>query len=123
MNKPLALALFVGGAIFVTYGVSASDEIGSGFSRIFTRAPTHTNTWLIIGGGLAATAGLVGMLRGARENFLAANRHARMHPRFSMVPHDPAGSQPEPAVNRQPVPVSVTPVSHSSSTNPNSHEK
>lgn len=123
MNKPLALALFVGGAIFGTYGVSASDEIDSGFSRIFTRAPTHKNTWLIIGGGVAAGAGLIGMLRGARADFLAANRHARMHPRFSVVPHDPAGALPEPAVNRRPVPVSITQVSHSSSTHPNSHEK
>jgi hypothetical protein len=123
MNRPLALALFVGGAICITYGVSASDEIGPGFSRIFTRAPTHQNTWLMLGGGLAATAGLAGMLCGARADFLAANRHARMHPRFSVVPHDPAGDQPEPPMNRLPIPVSVTFVSQPSPTDPNSHEK
>ncbi len=123
MNRPLALALFVGGAICLTCGVSASDEIGPGFSRIFTRTATRQNTWLMLGGGLAATTGLAGMLCGARRNFLAANCHAR--PRLSIfeMTHDPFGPPPEPPLNRPPVPVSVTFVSQPSPTDPNSHEK
>ena len=33
MNKPISLALVVGGIILIVYGVAASDSIGSGFSR------------------------------------------------------------------------------------------
>lgn len=69
MNKGLSLALLVGGAILIIYGISASDSIGSGFSRLFTGAPTDKTIWLLLGGILAAGVGLMGMLRGAKSNF------------------------------------------------------
>ena len=92
MNNPLSLALFVGGALFVTYGVSASDGMSSGMSELFTRTPTAPPIWMAVVGGTAAFIGLAGLLHGARKNFLAANRPVRLCPRLFEVPHDPYGA-------------------------------
>ena len=40
MNKPISLALLVGGIILIIYGVAASDSTASGISRFFTGNPT-----------------------------------------------------------------------------------
>ena len=69
MNKGLSLALLVGGVILIIYGISASDSVGSGFSRLFTGAPTDKTIWLLLGGILVSGVGLTGMLRGANSNF------------------------------------------------------
>jgi hypothetical protein len=66
MNKPISLALLVGGIICLIYGVSASDSIGSDFSRFFTGSPTDKTMWLLIGGGIATAIGATGLLRGSR---------------------------------------------------------
>lgn len=66
MNKPVSLALLVVGIVLLIYGVSASDSIGSGFSRLFTGAPTDKTIWFLVGGGVAAAVGLAGLLRGSR---------------------------------------------------------
>jgi hypothetical protein len=68
MNKPVSLALLVGGVILIIYGISASDSIGSSFSRVFTGSPTDKTIWLLLGGAIAAAVGLTGMLRGAKSN-------------------------------------------------------
>lgn len=67
MNKPVSLALLVGGIILIIYGVSASDSVGSGFSRLFTGAPTDKTIWLLIGGVVATVIGLAGVLRGSKS--------------------------------------------------------
>jgi Protein of unknown function (DUF3185) len=67
MNKPLSLALLVGGIILIIYGVSASDSIGSGFSRMFTGAPTDKAMWMLVGGIVAAVLGLTGVVRGSKS--------------------------------------------------------
>lgn len=69
MNKALSLALIVGGIILIIYGISASDSVGSSFSRLFTGAPTDKTIWLLLGGILVAGVGLTGMVRGAKSNF------------------------------------------------------
>jgi hypothetical protein len=66
MNKPISLALLVGGIILIVYGVSASDSLGSGFSRFFTGSPTDKTMWLLIGGAAASVIGAAGLLRGSR---------------------------------------------------------
>jgi hypothetical protein len=66
MNKPVSLALLVGGVILMIYGASASDSIGSGFSRLFTGAPTDKAMWLLVGGAVAAVIGLGGVVRGSK---------------------------------------------------------
>jgi hypothetical protein len=66
MNKPISLALLVGGIILIIYGVAANDSTASGFSRFFTGNPTDKTMWLLIGGAVAAVAGLAGMMRGSK---------------------------------------------------------
>jgi hypothetical protein len=66
MNKPISLALLVGGIILIIYGASASDSIGSGFSRFFTGSPTDKTMWLLIGGAVATVVGAFGLLRGSK---------------------------------------------------------
>jgi hypothetical protein len=66
MNRPISLALLVGGIVLIIYGVSASDSIGSSFTRFFTGSPTDRTMWLLIGGIVAAVGGAAGLLRGSK---------------------------------------------------------
>ena len=66
MNKPISLALLIGGIILIIYGVSANDSTASGFSRFFTGNPTDKTMWLLIGGAVATAVGAVGLLRGSK---------------------------------------------------------
>ncbi|MDO8541546.1 MAG: DUF3185 family protein [Opitutaceae bacterium] len=66
MIKPVSLALLIGGIVLLIYGISASDSIGSDFSRFFTGSPTDKTMWLLIGGAVATTVGAVGLLRGSK---------------------------------------------------------
>lgn len=68
MNKPISLALLVGGIILIVYGVSASDSVGSGISRFFTGSPTDKTLWLLIGGAVAAIVGASGLARGSKSD-------------------------------------------------------
>ena len=66
MNKPISLALVVGGVIALIYGISAADSIGSSFSRFFTGSPTDKSVWLLIGGAVAIAVGVAGLFRGSK---------------------------------------------------------
>ena len=66
MSKPLSLALLVGGIILLICGASASDSVGSSFSRFFTGNPTDKTLWLLIGGAVAAVVGMAGLFRGSK---------------------------------------------------------
>lgn len=68
MNKPVSLALLIGGIILIVYGVNASDSVGSGISRFFTGSPTDKTMWLLIGGAVAAIVGASGLLRGSKTS-------------------------------------------------------
>ncbi|MEN9675200.1 MAG: hypothetical protein RIS76_1096 [Verrucomicrobiota bacterium] len=67
MNKSISAALLVIGIVLTIWGISASDSVGSGISRIFTGAPTDKTVWLLVGGVLAGVVGLFGVLRAARQ--------------------------------------------------------
>lgn len=67
MNKIISLALLVGGIVLISYGLSASESIGSDFSRFFTGNPTDKTMWLLIGGIVASAVGAVGLLRGGKN--------------------------------------------------------
>ena len=67
MNKPISLALLVGGIILLIYGVSASDSISSDFSRLFSGKPTDKAIWMLVGGAVATAVGLAGVLRGSKS--------------------------------------------------------
>ncbi|MDP3543453.1 MAG: DUF3185 family protein [Elusimicrobiota bacterium] len=64
MNRIASLALLVLGVILLAMGWDAYRSIGSDVSRVFTGAPTDRAVWLLVGGGLAAAAGLGGLSRG-----------------------------------------------------------
>ncbi|MFY9924868.1 MAG: DUF3185 family protein [Opitutaceae bacterium] len=67
MNRIISFALLVGGIILIVYGIGASNSVGSSFSRMFNGAPTDKTIWLLIGGCVAAVAGLLGVLRGSKS--------------------------------------------------------
>ena len=66
MNKTVSLALLVGGIVLIVLGVQAMDSFGSDVSRFFTGSPTDKSVWMLIGGIVAAGAGLM-TFRGTRK--------------------------------------------------------
>ena len=68
MNKLVSLALLVGGVVLIVFGIQATDSFSSDVSRFFTGSPTDKAIWMLIGGIVAAVAGLAMTLRGARQN-------------------------------------------------------
>ena len=66
MNKPLSLAILVAGIVLLIYGISASDSIGSEFSRLFTGKPTDETIWLLLGGIVVTAIGAGGLMRGSK---------------------------------------------------------
>jgi hypothetical protein len=68
MNKIVTLALLVGGVVLIFNGISATNSFSSDVSRLFTGSPTDKAIWMLIGGIVAAIAGLTMTLRGAKQN-------------------------------------------------------
>ena len=66
MNKTVSLALLIGGIVLIVLGVQAMDSFGSDVSRFFTGSPTDKSVWMLIGGIVAAGAGLM-TFRGKRN--------------------------------------------------------
>jgi hypothetical protein len=67
MNKLLSLALLVIGIVLIIYGISASNSVGSSFSRLFTGSPTDKTVWLLIGGIAAAAIGAGCLIAGSKS--------------------------------------------------------
>ncbi len=57
MNKYLGIALLVGGAVLIVFGLQASDSFSSDVSRAFTGNPTDKSMWMLVGGIVAAIVG------------------------------------------------------------------
>lgn len=66
MNKAVSIALLAGGIVLIVIGVNATNSFSSDLSRFFTGSPTDKAIWMLIGGILAAVAGLFGTMRGSR---------------------------------------------------------
>jgi hypothetical protein len=67
MNKFISLALVTGGIVLVVLGISATNSFGSDVSRFFTGSPTDKAVWMLIGGIIAALAGLTMLWRSPRH--------------------------------------------------------
>ena len=63
MNKPIAIALLVGGIILLAFGINASTSFSSDVSKFFSGSPTDKAIWMVVGGAVASVAGLVFVLR------------------------------------------------------------
>src|SRR5258708_1708253 len=64
MNRVFGLALFVVGVVLLVMGFSASDSIGSDFSRFFTGKPTDKAIWLMLGGIASIVVGAGSLMVG-----------------------------------------------------------
>jgi len=67
MNKIVSLALLAGGVVLIVLGVQATNSFSSDISRFFTGSPTDKAVWMLIGGAVAAVAGLVGLTMAGRR--------------------------------------------------------
>ena len=67
MNKAFAIALLVGGVILIIFGVNESNSFGSDVNRFFSGNPTDKAMWMLVGGAVAAVAGLTMTLRGSKR--------------------------------------------------------
>lgn len=61
MNKPLAIALLVGGIVLLFFGFNASQSFSSDVSRAFTGSPTDKSVWMLVLGAIATIAGIFGL--------------------------------------------------------------
>lgn len=67
MNKPIAIALLVGGLILLAFGLNASTSFTSDVSKFFSGSPTDKAIWMVVGGAVATVAGLVFVLRSGKR--------------------------------------------------------
>ena len=63
MNRSISAIILIAGLIVLGIGINAANSVGSETSEAFTGAPTDKALWLMIGGGLVALFGLVGLIR------------------------------------------------------------
>jgi hypothetical protein len=68
MNKIIALVLLVGGIGLIIAGVNATNSFSSDVHRFFTGNPTDKAVWMLIGGSVAAVAGLAMTLGKSRRS-------------------------------------------------------
>lgn len=66
MHKAISFGLIAAGVVMIVFGVSASESVGSDFSRLFTGNPTDETIWLLVGGIAASLIGVFGLFRGAK---------------------------------------------------------
>ena len=67
MNKSIAIALLIGGIVLLVFGINASSSFSSDLSKFFTGSPTDKAIWMVVGGTVAALAGLVFMVRSGKR--------------------------------------------------------
>jgi len=67
MNKVFPVVLLAGGIALVVLGANAINSFSSDISRFFTGSPTDKAVWMLIGGIVAAVAGLAMLSRGSKQ--------------------------------------------------------
>jgi zinc transporter ZupT len=67
MNNLVSLALLAGGIVLIVVGINATNSFSSDVSRFFTGSPTNKAVWMLIGGIVAALAGLTMLLRNPKR--------------------------------------------------------
>ena len=67
MTKLVGVVLLVLGVVLLVFGFNAKESFASEVSETFTGNPTDASMWYLIGGAVAAVAGLVLVARGPRR--------------------------------------------------------
>ena len=63
MNRWLSVVLLVAGLVVLGLGINAANSVSSETAEAFTGTPTDKAMWLMIGGGVLALVGLIGLIR------------------------------------------------------------
>jgi len=63
MKKMISAGLLIGGLILLYFGYQEYQSVSSEVNEFFTGSPDNQALWMMIGGAVAATAGLVGLLK------------------------------------------------------------
>ncbi|MCC5913773.1 MAG: DUF3185 family protein [Balneolaceae bacterium] len=63
MKKMISAGLLVGGLILLYFGFQEQQSLGSEVEEFVTGSPDSGAMWMMIGGAVAAVAGLVGIIR------------------------------------------------------------
>jgi len=63
MKKMISAGLLIGGLILIYFGYQEYQSFSSEVNEFFTGSPNNRALWMLIGGAVAATAGLVGLLK------------------------------------------------------------
>ncbi len=56
-RRAIGIALLVGGAVLLVFGLNASQSFASDVSEAFTGSPTDRSMWLLVSGAVAVVAG------------------------------------------------------------------
>jgi hypothetical protein len=62
-KKMISAGLLVGGLILLYFGYQEYQSLSSEVEEFFTGSPDSRTMWMMIGGAVAAVAGLVGLLK------------------------------------------------------------
>lgn len=67
MNNVVGFAILALGIVLLIFGFNESQSFSSDVSRFFTGNPTDRSMWMIVGGAVAAIAGLALAFTGRRR--------------------------------------------------------
>lgn len=62
MKKMISSGLLVGGLLLIYFGYQDYQSVSSEVTEFFTGSPDKQAMWMMIGGAVAAIAGLVGLI-------------------------------------------------------------
>ena len=62
MKKMISAGLLIGGLLLLFFGYQESQSFASEVEEVFTGSPDSSAMWMMIGGAIAAVAGLVGLI-------------------------------------------------------------
>lgn len=67
MKKMISAGLLIGGLLLMYFGYQEYQSVSSEVEEFVTGSPDSNAMWMLIGGGVAAIAGLVGLVTGDKK--------------------------------------------------------
>jgi hypothetical protein len=67
MKKMISAGLLVGGLLLLYFGYQEYQSFSSEVEEFVTGSPDSNAMWMLIGGGIAAIAGIVGLVTGDKK--------------------------------------------------------